>query len=340
MLTKKQLHSSNYRLADKARLQDLNEALCRYLAWQSILDEKESLDLSPFQTRQAETQRQAANGAIEARLPETYQWLLVPEQVTPQASMVWKSFRLSSSDGLAVRAFKRLRSDEALLQSFGASMLRKLLDDVPLWRGEQVPIRQLIEDFARYPYLPRLADPEVLLQTVRDGVSALTWQADTFAWAEDYDERAQRYQGLCGGRLPPESGLEAGLLVKPGVAHAQMQAEQQAASGAGGMQDLPAGARAGGAVDSVPLAGTTSPRQSLRRFHGSVTLDPTRIGRDAGRVAEEVLAHLLALPGAQAHVSLELQVSGFDDVNEQVQRIVTENARTLKFEPGSGFEPE
>jgi predicted AAA+ superfamily ATPase len=326
--------------ADKARLQDLDEALRRYLAWQSILDEKESLDLSPFQARQAETQRQAADGAIEARLPETYQWLLVPEQTTPQAPMVWKSFRLNSSDGLAARAFKRLRADEALLLSFGASMLRKLLDDVPLWRAEHVPVRQLIEDFARYPYLPRLANPQVLLQTVRDGVSALTWQADTFAWAEGYDERAQRYLGLCGGRLPPESGLEAGLLVEPDVAHAQMLAAQEAMSGSRGIEDVPVRAGAGSTLHSIPLPDTTNTRQRLQRFHGTVTLDPTRVGRDAGRVAEEVLAHLLALPGAQAQVFLEVQVSGFDDVNEQVQRTVTENARTLKFEPGGGFESE
>ena len=35
--------------------------------------------------RQAETQKQAADGAVIARLPETYQWLLVPEQPTPKA---------------------------------------------------------------------------------------------------------------------------------------------------------------------------------------------------------------------------------------------------------------
>jgi predicted AAA+ superfamily ATPase len=40
--------------ADKVRLQDLDEATRKYLAWESILDEKESLDLSPFQVRSAE----------------------------------------------------------------------------------------------------------------------------------------------------------------------------------------------------------------------------------------------------------------------------------------------
>ena len=42
---------------DQTRLQDLDEAIRRYLAWASIIEQKESLDLSPHQLRQAETQR-------------------------------------------------------------------------------------------------------------------------------------------------------------------------------------------------------------------------------------------------------------------------------------------
>ena len=48
--------------ADKVRLQDLDEAVRRFLAWKSILAEKEALNLDPHQVRQAETQKQAADG--------------------------------------------------------------------------------------------------------------------------------------------------------------------------------------------------------------------------------------------------------------------------------------
>ena len=77
--------------ADKVRLQDLDEALRKFLAWESILAEKETLNLDPHQVRQAETQKQAADGAVTARLPETYQWLLVPEQAKPQAPITWQA---------------------------------------------------------------------------------------------------------------------------------------------------------------------------------------------------------------------------------------------------------
>src|SRR5207247_156162 len=39
--------------ADKVRLQDLDEAVRRFLAWKSILGEKETLNLDPHQVRQA-----------------------------------------------------------------------------------------------------------------------------------------------------------------------------------------------------------------------------------------------------------------------------------------------
>ena len=70
----------------------------RFLAWKSILEEKEALNLDPHQARQAETQMQAADGAVTARLPETYQWLLVPEQTNPQAPIIWQAIRLSGGD--------------------------------------------------------------------------------------------------------------------------------------------------------------------------------------------------------------------------------------------------
>src|SRR4029077_848315 len=75
--------------ADRVRLQDLDEALRKFLAWSSIVAEKDTLNLDPHQARQAEMQRQAADGAVTARLPETYQWLLVPEQPSPQAQVAW-----------------------------------------------------------------------------------------------------------------------------------------------------------------------------------------------------------------------------------------------------------
>ena len=328
--------------ADRVRLQDLDEAVRRFLAWKSILDDekKKALDLDRHQEQQAETQKQAADGAVTARLPETFQWLLVPEQANPQAPITWQAIRLSGGDALAVRASKKLRSDESLVTSLGSTILRKHLDDVPLWRGDHVAVKQLVEDFARYLYLPRLAGPEVLVQAIRDGVALLTWQSDTFAYAESHDDGVARYRGLRGGQVVSLSAESAGLLVKPDLARRQMDAETPAVAPGG---ETGAGAPAGvssptqpGATDAA--SGAPAARRP-RRFHGTVRLDPARVGRDASRIADEVIAHLAGQVGAEVTVTLEIEASLPDGASDQIVRTVTENSRTLKF-TSHGFESE
>jgi predicted AAA+ superfamily ATPase len=332
--------------ADKVRLQDLDEAVRRVLAWRSVLDEKEALNLDPHQVRQAETQHQAADGAVTARLPETYQWLLVPEQANPQAAIAWQAVRLSGSEALAVRASRKLRNDESLVLALGATVLRKHLDEVPLWRGEHVPVRQLVEDFARYLYLPRIAGPEVLVQAIRDGVALLTWATDTFAYAESHDEGAGRYRGLRGGQVVSLAAESTGVVVKADVARRQLEAEAAAAAGwsravgaAGTGTDGP-GAEGALAGSAGPAAGEpAAARGRPRRFHGTVELDTARVGRDASRIADEVIAHLAGQVGAEVRVTLEVEARLADGASDQIVRTVTENCRTLKF-TSHGFESE
>jgi len=327
--------------ADRVRLQDLDEAPRKYLAWASVLEEATALNLDPHQEGQAETQKRAADGAVTARLPEAYQWLLVPEQPNLQGAIAWQAFRLTGSDALAVRAIKKLRNDELLVPALASTILRKHLDDVPLWRGDHVPVRQLVDDFARYLYLPRLSGPEVLLQAIRDGVALLTWKSDTFAFAESHDEAAGRYRGL---RIGPSATVTAdgpGLLVKPDVAARQVEAEvarSEAPPGPGVGPD-PDGANGGGPGANGGGGQRPNGAALLRRFHGSVTVDSARIGRDAARIADEVVSHLVAQIGAEVTVTLEIEATLPSGASDQLVRTVTENSRTLKLE-SQGFEQE
>ena len=176
--------------ADRTRLGELEQAVREYLAWKSIENERETLNLDAFQANQARTKREQAEETIERRLPETYQWLLVPGQADPQAALEWQETRLQGQDPLAVRAAKKLKNDGLLITQYAGTLLRLELDRVPLWRGDHVSLKQLAEDFALYLYLPRLQDADVLLGAIRDGVGLLTWQQETFAYAEGWDAGA------------------------------------------------------------------------------------------------------------------------------------------------------
>ena len=321
--------------ADRVRYQDLDEALRKYLAWTSILADKDVLNLDQHQLRQAETQEEAANAAVNARIPETYQWLLVPGQATPQAAVEWQAVRLSGQDALALRAGKKLKSDELLLTAFAPSRLRMELDRVPLWRGNHVAVRQLAEDFARYLYLPRLRSRAVLTKAIQDGCGLLTWHDDSFAYADSYDEAGDRYRGLrCGQAIALPDGDSPALLVRPDVAQQQLDSTPQPPPPG-------VGSTVGGGRGTVLPPRPEGPPEKVapKRFHGTVALSAARVGRDASQIADEVVSHLAGLVGSNVTVTLEIEAEVPGGVPDNVVRTVTENSRTLKF-TSSGFEKE
>ncbi|NJN67905.1 MAG: hypothetical protein HC884_14950 [Chloroflexaceae bacterium] len=153
------------------------------------------------------------------------------------------------------------------------------INGISIWRGDHVAIRQLVEDFGRYHYLPRLHQPAVLLDAIRDGLSSLTWESDTFAYAESYDEAAGRYRGLRVAEHLTIIEDDTALLVRPDVARRQLDAEVPASrlapgspAACGGDEDGSGHPAPGDPMPSPGDSRTVTPRP--RHFHGSVRLDP------------------------------------------------------------------
>jgi predicted AAA+ superfamily ATPase len=334
---------------DSNRLRDLEQAVRQFLAWTSIWKEKETLNLDEFQRKQADTKRQSSDEAVDLRITEAYQWLLVPGQPDPKGEVDWTDLKLQGQDGLATRAAKKLKNEESLLVQMGAVRLRTELDRIPLWTGNHVSIKQLCEYMARYLYLPRLRDEQVLIAAIQDGISSLAWHVESFAYAESWDEQRQRYQGLKCGATVRVIVDDRSVLVKPDVASAQIEKDRQAAAAT---QQMPTPRDSGSTAPGSPSTiGTTLPGNrptaaapipeppKLTRFHGSVQLDPLRLGRDAAKIAEEVIQHLTALVGSEVEITLEIQANLPDGASDKLVRDVTENCRTLKFKD-FGFEED
>jgi predicted AAA+ superfamily ATPase len=329
---------------DINRLRELEQAVRQYLAWKSIFDERETLNLDRLQSGQAETRKKSADEAVDLRITEAYQWLLVPGQPDPKGDVAWTDLKLQGQDSLATRAAKKLKNEESLLVQMGAVRLRTELDRVPLWTGNHVGIKQLCEYMARYLYLPRLRDEQVLIAAIQEGVSSLVWR-DTFAYAEGWDEQRQRYLGLKAGTSIRVIVDDCSLLVQPDAAAAQIEADRQAAvANSAGAATTPMQTAAGGQTQSGTIAAGT-PATPLpvaakpRRFHGSVPIDPLRVGRDASRIAEEVIQHLTGTVGSNVEITIEIQADLPDGASDKLVRDVTENCRTLKF-TDYGFEED
>jgi hypothetical protein len=325
--------------AESKALDSLEQAVRTWLAWKSIDAEKDTMDLSTFQRRQVETKLKDSESAVHARIPETYTWLLVPEQQFEEKErkvgpLTWREVRVTGSDHLSIRASKKMINDGTLIATHWAPVLLRMeLDRIPLWRGDHVSVKQLADDFATYVYLPRLRNADVLLNTISAGASAILWEQDTFAYADAYHEETKRYGGLIARSAPPSVDM-TGIVVRSEIARGQITrdtpvAPADASNPTSAMHALSSGSE-------LPAVAPPEPRIPTR-FWANLDVDALRMPREAGQIAEAVVAHLNGLVGAKVRISVEIEARVPDGIPDTVQRTVSENCRTLKIS-AFGFE--
>jgi len=324
--------------ADSERLEELQQAVRLWLAWTSIHQEEDQLNLDAAQKRQVANQVKKYDETIVARLSETYCHLLVPSQ-EGTGPVEWVYTRLQGSEGLVERASRRLVRDEELITQWSPATLRIELDRW-LWKDQaHLSIKQLWEYLVSYLYLPRLQNEQVLIDAVRNGVGSLTWK-DFFAYASSVREDGY-YVGLTASAFPNIILDSSSVLVKPEAAQKQLSEEQRRAEteihGKKEETDGETKTAYEAGIISAPVTEIEPRKVVLRRFHGSVDLNPLHPGRDTGRIADEVISHLAGLVGSDVKITLEIAVEIQDGVPENVVRTVSENCNTLKFKT-HGFE--
>jgi predicted AAA+ superfamily ATPase len=329
---------------DERRLEELMEAARDYLAWQSVCERANELDLSPKQQRQAEQRRQRANEATDQRIGTTYVWVLAPEQRDPKRPVTWQTLKAEgSSADLAERVSTKLRSEGAL----GAMHVSRNIHNYligplgPVWQRGHVSVGELWRYYTHHPYLPRLRDQSVLEAGIHDVLTSITWEQDGFALATGYDESTGRYEGLA---IPNTDtfGLITNdtLLVRPDLAVRQREADLSDHPSSGGEdtgqgQTIPRGrdtTTAGGVPPGPP------PPPAKSRFFGVFRVSPDRYGRDLSRIAQEILQHL-DQPAGELHVTVEIEASNPAGFPETTIRTVSENARAMKFEQADFEDP-
>jgi hypothetical protein len=308
-----------------------------YLAWNSVVDDAEALNLDAHQNNQAKDSRKKSNDTVDSRLKETYCWLLVPVQDGANP-VEWEITRISGgAESHIVKAAKKMHSGEQLILKWSPALLRMELDHW-LWREQDyLSVKKLWNYLSSYCYLSRLRDEGVLLSAIKEGLDSQEY----FGYAKGVADDGS-YFGLTLGNGSFNPDLN-GVLVKPDIVRSKIVSEKPPV--------LPGTVSNG---HDIPYETTSGPDQwgdeghavppiikpeekKPRRFYGTVQLNSTRIGRDAGTIAEEVIQHLTSLVGSNIEVTLEIQASMPDGVPDHTVRTVTENCTTLKFS-SFGFE--
>ena len=152
---------------DRNNIEDLKQVVRQHWAWTSIVEQREELNLDAFQYTMAQKNAKETQDTILLRIPHVYIWLLVPEQLDgrTQSDQI-ADIRLQPQGPLAPNASYILKKKDALILDMAGWILRQqYMDAIPLWsrNSNHVLIKNLVDAFAKYIYLPRLKNSEVLL---------------------------------------------------------------------------------------------------------------------------------------------------------------------------------
>ncbi len=305
----------------------LRQAVRDFLAWQSIEDEQEELNLDAQQRRQVATSRQKNDETVDLRLRSAYNWLLVPIQPDPLGAIEFQASRISGDDNFYDRAVRKLRNDGLLVYEWSPDILRMELDRY-IWsdeRGWEVQLKQLWEYLAQYCYLPRLFDQAVLVKAVRDGMGRLDAPV---AYATGKSKEGY-HTGLIIRQLGQVYFDDTSLIIHPDHIIEPPQVKPATTIHNGDQTYTPA--------DKKSIDPPEAPPKILARYYGRVDIDTQRVNKDIALIVEEVIERLTSQMDCEVEITLEINAKRAEGFDESTVRTISENSRTLKFEH-YGFE--
>jgi len=319
--------------ADEQDTNALRMAVSEFLAWQSIHDDREQLNLDAQQARQAATSRQRADETVDLRVRSAYNWLLVPAQPDPLGPIEFEPSKISGDDNFYDRAARRLRNDGLLIYEWSPDILRMELDRY-IWgedRGWEIGLKQLWEYLSQYCYFPRLFDHEGLVGAVKHGVERLD---PPFAYATGKSEEGH-HTGVVFRRLGSIYFDDRSVLVHPDYVE-EPPPPLDLCPRCGRLleectcEDLPEVCSKCG----LPVAECIcqAPPRRITRYYGRIQLDPQRANKDMALIVEEVVERFTSQIGSEVQVTLEINAKRPEGFDEATIRTISENSSTLKFE--------
>lgn len=333
-------------LAFVAPAQDLMPGLeqetRRFLAWQSIRDDSEDLNLDAAQNRETANSLRRSDETVEARIKEAYCWLFVPsiDRASNLRRIEWDVIRISGGgQGIVQKAARQMVPDETLIERWAPALLKRELDNLLWVEKDHISVKELWEFLCRYCYLPRLSNVGVLEDTIKSGVESTEY----FAFASAID--GSRYVDLKYNKAM-HSIEHSGYLVKIDTARKQISEDSERfgteppgvavteetgiRNGEGwGVAISPEPSTGGRTMGVVEPSGEQSKKMG---FHMSADLDITRINRDVRRLVEEIIVHLTSTDKCKVRITLEVTADAEEGFSTETIRTVSENSRTLKVE--------
>ncbi len=329
---------------DESGLQTCREIARKYLAWKSIVEDREvRKGLTEAQIEDANTRmRQAATGLVQ-RIRSTWSHVLypVPAQDAGNGTGPATGFELehisvanrAPGKPIAQVVYDKLAKNGIIIDNLGPNTLLTELRKVWDENKPHIEVASLLDWFASYVYLPRLRDDATLITAIEKLLAEID---SPVAFAQGHDEKNGEYKDVSLWSAALGSKIADGLLVwRSALPKEDSTPETAVTAGAPETHDL---AQSGEVAESGTHSAAT---RRPRRFFGSIPLDPDRAGLQVARIAEEILFELGRPDGATVKITLEIEASSPTGYSDDIVEVVRANIRDLKLDTAEvGFEEE
>lgn len=337
---------------DTNAAQTLLDQVRRFLAWQSIVEEVDALNLDKHSEKEAKKNCEDAGKRVEASIRETYRYLLAPMQdpdtASGPATLTWEDESLSLAGSSYERAIDSVTKErEWIIRMWAPAHLKSLLGKW-FWKNDKPSAQtsKVWQDTCRYLYMPRLASSEVFLETIRDGLMSKEWFGYAAAEPSPYV-----FEGLLLERIGSAYLDDRSVLIEPSAAAKALPKPPESTGShteepAPGVEPAPSAFRlteprtahrssyGSGTVSTAP-----APAAMLRRFHGTVDIDPSDPISSFTEIVQNVIEHFAVKYGTEVTISLDIAARNREGFDQKLIRIARENATTLKFKTAE-FEEE
>jgi hypothetical protein len=301
-------------------------------------------NIDQLQRKQAESEKEIADGVVPRTIRDTYKWLLCPMQDRPSDPVTVEPHPLTTSAATLIGEVERVcRENELVIATWSPVHLRTRLLEL-YWTNGRVAASAMAfwEDTLRYVYLPRLRKQEVLAAAIKEGAGKRDYFGTAHGQSGESDGRFEGF-GFGDDNVQLSDTL---LLVAPVAAaafEARVAAEREATrleeataadkkrAGDGGVQpELPVGPT-GGTVkgkDPATVAPVAKPAV-MRSYHGMAEVNAASAKLGLGKLADELIAVLTSDPHAVVRVTVEIAAEFPHGAPEHVRRAASENGKTL-----------
>jgi len=327
--------------ADESGLDSCREIARKYVAWRSIVNDRElSQNLTGAQLEDAKLRMTQSAEGLAQRVRSTWSHVLYPVQAVDGAngSGPATGFELEHTS-VVNRApgrpipqvvYDKLRAGGAIVDELGPDTLMAELRKIWQETTPHIEITTLLDWFASFVYLPRLRDEATLAAAIEKLLGKIE---SPVAFAQSFDKTTGAYSGVSQWGIGLGASITNGLLVWRTAIPEQPLPKSK--------QDDTASPKGGATKDDEREGPTGSAKKRPRRFFGSITLDPDKAGLQVAKIAEEILFELTRGSGTTLKLSLEIEASMASGYPDDVVNVVRANIRDLKLDANEvGFEDE